>query len=255
MDALLPELLLYISKDSYEVWIKLENSIAWFARYCRKNKLSYYNQFTERVDYPAHRDISTKSEEQCYCLYCFTRKNQKNFVIIPEVYKNKLYTYILTNDVIYHDIKVTSTDGVEDSFSGTSHCLPMIKYKFERDDKIIVKGQYHRDHEPAVATTNEKMYQIWYKLGNKHRIDGPAEITDRSKIYLHGTSFDNEYAYNISLEEYQESVFDLDNLGNSKKMTQIDSCFTDDSLLEDIYNYQMLQYPDTDDLCDMVKLV
>lgn len=152
MDELLPELLVYISKDSYEVWIKLENSIAWFARYCRKNKLSYYNQFTRRFDYP--KCIGMDSDK-CGCYYCTESVNDKSYdyKITPEIYRNSLYVFKLIEDVIYPDIKVTITFPKEDEIDSDTFTmkLDINTYKFERDNKLINSGLLHRDHEPALV--------------------------------------------------------------------------------------------------------
>jgi hypothetical protein len=160
--SILPPELIPLILSSNEIWLLLEMAFPSFARYCRENKLSYYNQFIKKITYPRHI-IDT---EKMFKSYNITHKIHK----VSKSFDNCLCYFCLLKN---KDNKEDTNN--EDMFGGFyNSSIKKIPLIYQNETTIwMFENKIHRDHAPAIYSAG---YECYMKMDMKHRFFAPAEI-------------------------------------------------------------------------------
>lgn len=171
----LPREILFLILSDNELWRALECAYPAFARYCRINKKSYYNQTLVKRIFPEHEqeedaDYWLRSNpgvlrkhkrfiplKKCECFYCYLRDTpfNSNYFENNIVYQNKCEVW----------------------FSG---------------------NKIHRDHLPAIISDG---YKCYVRMNKKHRVGYPAEINGSEETYYENNTIVGASVANIDRTE------------------------------------------------------
>lgn len=209
----LPYEIMFLILSDNELWRALECAYPAFARYCRINKKSYYNQTLVKKIFPEHAEEEDPDYwgrnnpgrlrfprstfiplKKCECFYCYLRDIPSGGYCL----KNNKYisnTNYLSNNIVYQN-------KCEVWFS---------------DDKI------HRDHLPAIISDG---YKCYVRMNKKHRIGYPAEINGSEETYYENNKIVNTISIDRTEEElydYRMSIF-YDKDDDNHSIIYIDSC-------------------------------
>lgn len=156
---ILPFELVELILSTNEIWVNLESALPAFARYCRRNKVSFYNKNIRETVFSEHLLITPENgwkdelekikfqmndvRSNCPCYYCHLRFGKK-----------------------------INTNPNELSYTEKYNKIPLI---YQQETKVWTTndGTIHRDHAPAITSKN---YECYLRLGKKHRYFAPAEI-------------------------------------------------------------------------------
>lgn len=181
------ELVAYILNDN-ALWCALECAFPTFARYCRQNKVSFYNQTIRKRIFPQH-----------LCEYELIKSGmKKNPYKRDEI--DGLYGISFTREN-YGDKKDTSEckcfycyNLKNDEFSGDKYSkqLPLV-YQLECEVWFTPSGAIHRDHAPAITAEG---YTCYVRMNKKHAIGIPAESNKTCRVesfYENGKICEDHY--------------------------------------------------------------
>lgn len=160
---LLPFEIIQLILSSNELWLALEIALQPFARFCRQNKVSYYNQFTREYVFPEHveKDMSVEIKRAYRGFGAGAR------------YKMVNYDHATNDDCLcfYCYLEPKNKSGLRD--------ITPLLFKQETRVWITSGGLIHRDYSPAIITDG---YECYMRLGKKHRNFAPAEMIKQCSV-------------------------------------------------------------------------